>query len=65
MLAGTNVSNQEAKAKNTAQIKIYFVIDQKINGKKEEKQPKKKRKTKRNSNKFKTLKCNDVDRSFS
>lgn len=58
MLAGTNVSNQEAKAKNTAQIKIYFVIDQKINGKKEEKQPKKKKKnkTKRNSNKFKTLK---------
>lgn len=44
MLAGTNVSNQEAKAKNTAQIKIYFVIDQKINGKKEEKQPKKKEK---------------------
>lgn len=49
MLAGTNVSNQEAKAKNTAQINIYFVIDQKINGKKEEKQPKKrKRKTKQN-----------------
>ena len=48
MLAGTNVSNQEAKAKNTAQIKIYFVIDQKINGKKEEKQTKKKRKTKQN-----------------
>lgn len=48
MLAGTNVSNQEAKAKNTAQINIYFVTDQKINGKKEEKQPKKKRKTKQN-----------------
>lgn len=62
MLAGTNVSNQEAKAKNTAQIKICFVIDQKINGKKEEKKnkrktkKKKKNKTKRNSNKFKTLK---------
>lgn len=57
MLAGTNVSNQEAKAKNTAQINIYFVTDQKNNGKKGEKQPKKKKnKTKRNSNKFKTLK---------
>ena len=48
MLAGTNVSNQEAKAKNTAQINIYFVIDQKINGKKEEKQKKTKKEKKDN-----------------
>jgi len=48
MLAGTNISNQEAKAKNTAQINIYFVIDQEINGKKEEKKKKRKRKRKQN-----------------
>ena len=48
MLAGTNVSNQEPKAKNTAQINIYFVIDQKINGKKEEKQKKTKKEKKDN-----------------